>query len=81
MWAWYTRLMGKDLHNPLVGPLAGGGVLLVEGAFVLVDHNAVLPQGLVAVAVKFPGEQPFPGAEGVGGIHDDQVVVSSPWNG
>ena len=27
---------GEALHNPLVGPLHGGGVLVVEGAFVLV---------------------------------------------
>ena len=58
-----------------MGPLHGGGVLVVEGAFVLVYHDAVLFQRLIAVAVKLLGEQAFSGAEGIGGIHDNQVVL------
>ena len=66
---------GEGLHNSLVGTLAGHGVLLVEGALVLVDHDAVSAQGLGAVAVKLTGEQTLTGAEGVGGIHDDEVIL------
>ena len=65
---------GEGLHDPFVGPLAGHRVLVVEGALMLVDHDAVLPQGLVTVAVELPGKQPLAGAERVGGIHDDQVI-------
>ncbi len=40
----------------------------------MVDHDAVLFQGVEAAAVELAGEQALGGAEGVGGIHDDQVV-------
>ena len=61
-------------RNALVAALHGGGVLGIKGAALLVDHNAVLAQGVEAVAVKFAGEQPLARTERVGGIHDDQIV-------
>ena len=55
--------------------LHGGGVLGIERAALLVDHDAVRAQGVEAAAVKFAGEQPLRRAERVGGIHDDKVVL------
>ena len=49
--------------------------MLVEGAALLVDHDAVLAQGVVADAVELAGEVALGGAEGVRGVHDDQVVL------
>ena len=65
---------GERLDDILVRPLHGERVLLVKGALVLVDHDAVTPQGVVAAAVKLAREQPFARPEGVGGIDDDQIV-------
>ena len=65
---------GEGGRNALVAALHGVGILGVEGAALLVDHDAVLFQGVEAAAVELPGEQALGGAEGVGGIHDDQVV-------
>src|SRR5699024_1164501 len=66
---------GEGLHNPLVGPLTGHRVLLVERALMLVHHNPILPEGFIAVAIELPGEQALPRTKGVGGVHDDQVVA------
>ena len=55
--------------------LHGAGVLGVEGAALLVDHDAVLFQGVEAAAVELTGEQALAGAEGVGRVHDDEVVL------
>ena len=41
----------------------------------LVYHDAVLMQRLIAVAVKFLGKESLAGSEGVCGIHDDEVIV------
>ena len=65
---------GKTLHNPLMRPHTGSGIRLVKRTFMLVYHNAVLFQCLIAVTVKFSGKQPFPGSKGVCGIHDNQIV-------
>ena len=43
---------GKAFHNALVGTHAGPGIRLVEGAFMLIYHDPLLPQSLVAVAVE-----------------------------
>ena len=66
---------GKGAGNALVAALHGGGVLGVERAALLVDHDAVRAQGVEAAAVKFAGEQPLRRAERVGGIHDNKVVL------
>lgn len=65
---------GEGIDDAFVGALHGVGILGVEGAFVLVDHDAVVVQGLVAVAVEFLGEEAFAGAEGVSRVDDDEVV-------
>ena len=61
--------------DALVAALHGGRVLSIEGAALLVDHDAVRAQRVEAVAVKLAGEQPLRRAERVGGIHDDEVVL------
>ena len=66
---------GERAGDALVAALHGVGVLLVKRAALLVHHDAVLFQGVEAAAVKFLGEQPLGGAEGVGGIHNDEVVL------
>ena len=38
------------------------------------SHDAVLFQGVEAAAVELTGEQALAGAEGIGGVHDDEVV-------
>lgn len=40
------------------------------------NHDAVIPQGIVADAVKLPGEVPLGGAEGIGGVYDDQIILA-----
>ncbi len=65
---------GEGGRDALVAALHGAGVLGVEGAALLVDHDAVLSQGVEAAAVELPGEQALGGAEGVGGVHDDEVI-------
>ena len=65
---------GEGGCNALVAALHGAGVLGVEGAALLVDHNAVRAQGVEAAAVKFAGEQPLRRAERVGGVHNDKVI-------
>ena len=66
---------GEGGCNALVAALHGAGVLGVEGAALLVDHDAVLFQGVEAAAVELAGEQTLRGAEGVGGVHNDKVVL------
>ena len=44
-------------------------------AALLVDHDAVRFQGVEAAAVELTGEQALAGAEGIGGVHDDEVVL------
>ncbi len=61
-------------NDALVGALHGVGVLCVEGALVLIDHDAVFAQRLVAAAIELLGEKSLAGAEGVGGVDDDEVV-------
>ncbi len=65
---------GKGADNTLVAALHGPGILSVEGASLLVDHDAVLPQGVVAAPVELPGKQPLRGPEGVGGVHNNEVI-------
>ena len=50
---------GERLGKIPVGPLTGQSVLLVKRTLMLVYHDPVLFQSLVAVPVKFPGEQAF----------------------
>jgi len=66
---------GEGGCDALVAALHGAGVLGVEGAALLVDHDAVLFQGVEAAAVELAGEQTLRGAEGVGGVHNDEVVL------
>ena len=63
---------GEGAGNALVAALHGAGVLGVEGAALLVDHDAVLFQGVEAAAVELAGEQAL---AGIGGVHDDEVVL------
>ena len=66
---------GEGGRDPFVAALHGAGVLGVEGAALLVDHDAVGLQRVEAAAVEFAGEKPLGRAEGVGGVHDDEVVL------
>ena len=65
---------GEGAGNALVAALHGGGILGIERAALLVYHNAVIAQGVIAVAVKFAGEKPLRRAERVGGVHNDKVI-------
>ena len=56
-------------------PLAGHGILLIKGAFVLIDQDSVLMKGFIAVPVKFPGKQSLAGPEGIRGIHNDKILA------
>src|SRR5699024_10258578 len=60
--------------NIPVRPLAGQSVLLVKRTLMLVYHDPVLFQSLVAVPVKFPGKQAFSRAERICRIYNDQIV-------
>ena len=40
----------------------------------LIDHDAVAPERLIAVAVELLGEKPFGGTERIGGVVYDEVV-------
>lgn len=64
----------EGFDDAFVRSLAGGSILVIEWAFMLVNHDAVLFKRLVAVAVKFAGEQSFTRTERIGGIDDDQVI-------
>ena len=55
--------------------LHGSGILRIERAALLVDHDAVFTQSIIAASVKFAGEKPLGRAERVGGIDDDEVVL------
>ena len=57
-----------------MGALHGQSVPFVKGAFMLIDQDTAIMKGLVAAAVKFLSKQPFPRPEGVGGIHNDEIV-------
>lgn len=65
---------GEAFHDALVRTLHGGRIGGIERAFVLIDHDAVLAQGIIAAAVEFLCEQALAGAERVRGVHDDEVV-------
>ena len=41
----------------------------------LIDHDAVIMQGTIAVAIELPDKQSFRMAKGVGGIVDDEIVL------
>ena len=69
---------GEALHDPLVGALHGGGILLIERTFMLVDHNPIAPQRFEAVSVEFFCEKALAWPKGVGGVHDDQIVFILP---
>ena len=64
----------EGFDDAFVRSLAGGSILVIEWAFMLVNHDAVLFECFVAVAVEFAGEQSFARTEWVGGIDDDEVV-------
>lgn len=64
----------EGIDDALVGALHRVGVLLVERALVLIDHDAVLAQRLVAVAVELLREEALARAERVRRIDDDEVV-------
>src|SRR5699024_1812740 len=66
---------GERAVGPLVHGAAGLLILVKNGAAVLVDHDAVVVQRLVAAAVKLLGEQAGSVAQGVGAVVDDQVVL------
>ncbi len=57
---------GKALLYAAVGALHGVGLIGVKGALMLVDHDAVLPKGFVAIAVKLLGKEDLARAEGIG---------------
>ena len=65
---------GEAFHDALVRTLHGGRIGGIERAFVLIDHDAVLAQGIIAAAVEFLCEQALTGSERVRGVHDDEVV-------
>ena len=46
----------EGVDDALVGALHGLGVVLIEGGALLVDHNAILAQGVEADAVEFAGK-------------------------
>ena len=64
----------KRLHYPLMRSLTRERVLFVERTFVLIYHDAVLFERLVAVAVKFAREQSLARPERIGAVHYYQVV-------
>ena len=66
---------GEGFHDPLMRPLAGLRIGVIKRAFMLVDHDTVFFQSLIAVTVKFPGKQSLPRSEGIGGVHNNQIVL------
>ena len=64
----------KSARNALVAALHGMGILRIERASLLIDHNAVFFQSIVAVSVKFAGKQSLRRAKRVGGIYNNQIV-------
>ena len=64
----------KRFHNSFVRSLAGRRVFRVERTFMLIDHNAVFMQGLIAASVEFPRKQAFSRAKRICGIHNDQII-------
>ena len=63
-------LIGLAVHGP-----EGCLILIIEGAAMLIDHDAVIVQGTVAVAIELPGKKPLRMAEGIRGVVDDQVIL------
>ena len=61
----------EGMADTLVGPLHGIGILLIEWAFMLVYHDAILLQCLEAVAIKFFSKQALSWPKGICGIHND----------
>ena len=66
---------GEGGRNALVAALHGAGILGIEGAALLVHHDAVRFQGVEAAAVELAGEQTFTGTKRIRGVHDDEVVL------
>ncbi|MPN59490.1 hypothetical protein SDC9_207211 [bioreactor metagenome] len=64
----------KRLSDVPVCGAHGFRILGIEGALVLIQHDAVFSEGFMAAAVKLPRKQHFAGTERVGGVHDDKVV-------
>ena len=67
---------GEALRLVVVGLLEFCG--LEERQAALADHDAVLGQPRVAVRVELLGEQHLAGADGVGRVDDDDVVLAAP---
>ena len=65
---------GEGARNALMAPLHGHSVLMIEGTPLLVHHDAVRLEGMVAGAVEFLRKEPFRRAKGVCRIDDDKVI-------
>lgn len=55
----------KGLQDPFMHPLALEGFFLIKWAFILIDHNPVVMQGIIAIPVKFFSKQSFTRSEGI----------------
>ena len=49
----------ENISDALVASLHGLGVMLKKGASLLVHHDAVFSQGMLAAAIKFFRKEPF----------------------
>ncbi|MPN24051.1 hypothetical protein SDC9_171445 [bioreactor metagenome] len=56
---------GKGFDNPLVSPLHRYGIFFIKRTFMLINHDSVLLQGFIAIAIKFLGEKTFTRSEWV----------------
>ena len=64
----------EGLDNALMSPLHRHGIVQIKSTFMLIDHNSVFFQGLIAIAIELFGKQAFAGTKGIGGIDNDQIV-------
>ena len=65
----------KRFDNPLVRALAGNGVFIIKRALMLIDHDAVVMQSLIAVPIKLTRKKPLTGSKRIGRIDDNQVIL------
>ena len=57
---------GKGFYDPLMHPLALECFFPVKRTFMLVDHDPVLVESIVAIPIEFLRKQSFPRAKGIG---------------
>ena len=64
----------KCLQYSSVHPLTLERLLCIEGTFILIDHDPVLVEGVVAVSIEFFREKPLSCSERIRRVYDDQII-------